>query len=116
MYSTLAANAPVIWYAGLIVVNQQSADVGGASAPDPEDDEADWMWYRTGFHLPGFRDDDAGTGLLHEMTPRYMEIDNKSARKLNENNKTLLYVFKNDASSGQIISQAISLRMLLKLH
>ena len=103
----------LIWYVGMVVVSEDAMSAAGASLPDPEFDDADWMYYRSGFYRTGIYEDSAGA--LREVDPgRYLEVDSKAMRKLPEDNRTLAYVFKNDASSDDTIRQAISARILLK--
>jgi len=102
---------PIIWAAGIIVANEDAVSVGATALPDPGVDDADWMWHRAGYL--GTRV--TAAAVETEAVPRYIEIDNKSMRKMNESFKTLALVFSNSATSGESTRIGISIRMLVLL-
>jgi len=109
------AGATIIWYAGMVPVTEQAMAAGSASLPDPELDDGDFMWHDMGLYLQDTVRNDADSADLEVANTRYIEIDSKAMRKLNEDNQTLAYVFKNDASSSETVRQSIAARILL-LH
>ncbi len=106
----------VVWYAGMVVVSEDAMGVGGSSLPDPELDDGDWMWHDMGFMRTNVVRNDADTADLERGGIRYIEVESKAMRKLMEDNKTLAYIFKNDASSSSAVTQSIAARILLKTH
>ena len=88
--------------------NDEAAAAGFASAPDPDvDTSADWMWWQ-GFHL-------AGTGVEQDESQILrVIIDNRSMRRMNGNNKRLVFMVTN--AGGTSIKMGYYLRTLLKLH
>jgi len=99
-----------IWYAGIIVGHENLL----TTLPDPEIDEADWMWYQTGYLVTQVRSNDAGTADLRDGDVRYITIDNRSQRKMLSEESVAIFVFKNDSSSDAAINMGFAARVLVK--
>ncbi len=96
---------------GIIVITQQAFTVGGTSVPDPDQDNADWLWWNQVYSVPAFQEDSAGVSRIINL-PTMFEIDSKAQRKMNEENQTLVLVIKN---AGSVTIQfGMRLRSLLK--
>ncbi len=104
------ADEMAIWYAGITAGHENII----SATPDPELDDADWLWYNTGYVLPATRSD--GGVDKFEIAPRFIMIDNKSMRKLPVLESSLVFAFKNDASSDLDVEVGLAVRMLLLLH
>jgi len=100
------------WFAGITVVNKQAAGVGVTALPDPETENADWLWFDGGHIFPAFYADSAGVERVLAL-PRYISIDSKSQRKMHEENKSLQLIIKNDAASSPLEFMFVT-RTLLK--
>ena len=107
-----ADNVSAIWYAGITVVHE---DLQAANTLDPENDDADWLWYNTGYLSPANYENDAGNDLLHAIVPRYVHVDAKSKRRLRTREDDIVFVFKNDASSGFSLRIGLAARILWAL-
>ncbi len=107
---TAASTQQAIWYAGIIVGHENLL----TTIPDPELDDADWLWYRTGYLVHPTRADDAGTASLFDGIHRYIEVDNRSQRKMLSQESVVLFVFKNDASSDFTVQVGMAARVLIK--
>ncbi len=107
----LAATVQAIWFAGMILGHENLL----TTVPDPELDDADWMWYQTGYVVPGLQENDAGSATTHQFNPpRYITLDNRSQRKMLSQEARLLFVFKNDTSSDFDVQVGIAARVLIK--
>ncbi len=85
-------SSQVIWYAGMIVGHENLL----TTLPDPELDDADWMWYQTGYLVPQSIPNDASNADLVQGVVRYINIDNRSQRKMLSEESRMNFVFKND--------------------
>ena len=101
----------VIWYAGIVVGHENLL----GALPDPELDDADWMWYTTGYSVPELISNGSG-GTLRAGPPRHIIIDNRAKRKLVNEEAKALFVFKNDVASDEDIDVGVAVRMLFLLH
>jgi len=92
--------------AGIIVVTADALAVGGTSLPDPSplSDPADWMWR---YHINASNEPD---NLGSAAMARYIPIDIRSARKMNQANKRLAFVFKRNTASSA--THNVSMRLL----
>ena len=99
----------VTWTAGLIVCNTDQVATAGAM-PNPASEDADWIWH---YGQRNFCQRDAGGGL-NNINPVYVTIDNKSMRKMKENEKTLALCMFNHTLSDSSISYSLLLRILIK--
>ncbi len=115
----------VVWANGRAQVDQQVIGFAGIIAghenllttlPDPELDDADWMWYWTGFLVHNSESNDADSASLFPFRPRYIPIDNRSQRKLRSKESALIFIFKNDVSSNITVNVGIATRTLLLRH
>ncbi len=107
-----AVDTPNVWAAGLVVVNNEAAVAGSGSLPDPGVDDADWLWFASGYFASSVSL--AAVGV--EARPRYIPIDSKAMRKFHESNKTIAFVFSNSSSSDNAMLVGISVRLLVLLH
>ena len=96
---------------GLIVVTNQAFAAGAGSLPDPALENADWLWWKHVRYISGFYEDNAGAQRIFNAT-RYFEVDSKAQRKLDEENKTLVWVVKNQG--GSTLRTGLGVRTLLK--
>ena len=83
-------------FMGIIVVSQQAEAAGAGSVPDPSLDNADWLWF-SGVNFVRSFYNDAGTDRAY-IPARTIVIDSKAQRKMNEENKTLAFVVKNQGA------------------
>ena len=109
-FGTAAEQA--VWYAGIIAGHENLQ----TTLPDPELDDADWMWHDMGFLVHTTRENDAGSGDLLDSVPRYITIDNKAQRRMKSAEDTLLFVLKNDTSSNVSIFTGIAARVLMRMR
>jgi len=105
-------STPIQVFMGIMVVTQQAAAGASSATPDPEIDNADWLWFRAIHLLNTFQEDSAGANRVVKL-PRYIEVDSKAQRKMNEENKTLVHIVKVEAASAAIVL-SMSFRTLLK--
>ncbi len=105
----IADNTGAIWYAGISVVHE---DLQAAGTLDAETDDADWLWYNTGYMTPANFENDAGGDILHLFTTRYVHVDARSKRKLRTREYDIVFTFKNDASSGIALRVGFAARVL----
>jgi len=103
---------PNIWATCIMVANREAVAIGATALPDPGVDDGDYLWHRSGYQATPV--DVLGTS--GDLAARYIEIDNKSMRKMNESNKTIVFIFKNSINSNTSIRVGISTRILIKLH
>ena len=96
---------------GLIVVTQSAFAAGIAAVPDPALEDADWMWWSAYNMIEGFYADSTGVER-RIVTPRYESIDNKSQRKMNEGESTLVLAVKNNGAFS--LTYEMAARILLK--
>ena len=108
-----AVDSQIIWYAGIVVGHENLLN----ALPDPENDDADWMWHRMGYLVPHIRSNDADSATIRDpATPRYITIDNKAKRKLVNEEMKVIFVFKNDVSSDDDVEVGLAARLLFLLH
>ena len=110
--ATFPALNQAIWFAGIIVGHENLL----TTVPDPELDDADWMWYQTGYFVPDLVEDDAGVQTLLQFPARYVTLDNRSQRKMLSEDSVVLFVIKNDASSDFAFNVGLTARVLVKLR
>jgi len=106
--SSLPTN-PVIWAAGITLATAEQVSTGITALPNPEIDDADWLWHSGGY-LMSVR---TNSGSEIDWLPRYIVIDNKSMRKLHGQEKRPVMIFQNSGGSGGNVVQGISVRMLI---
>ena len=80
--------------------------------PDPEIDNGDFLWFTVGHIGDVLYEDSTGVQRVVRQT-RYFMVDSKAQRKMNEENRTLAFVFRNDAGSAAV-NVAFGIRTLLK--
>ena len=105
------ASTEGILLGGIIVVTQQAMAVGGASIPDPEIDNADWLWFGVMMTPSSLYADAGGVERVFNQGHQF-SVDSKAMRKLGEENKTLALVLKNSNGGSVVVGSVI--RTLLK--
>ena len=92
---------------GIMVVTQEALSVGAAAIPKPasEPESADWLWHDV--CMPG----DSATDSAAD---REVRIENDSARKLPQANKSLVLVIQNE-SGAQTYGFSYGIRCLFLL-
>ncbi len=97
------------WTAGAMVANDDLASTA-ITPPDPQFDNADFFWFKHGFHSHAPR------SLTNQDIPGITDlIDTKSKRVLRGEEKTVLFLFKNHPTSDDALRVTISVRMLFRL-
>ncbi len=85
---------------GVIVATNDAVAVGPTALPTPRNDAADWMAFGE-VAVP-----QTSTGLVASSHPLHTEvIDNKSMRKVNENNQTLVLILSAEGAQDSILVQ-----------
>jgi len=107
---TAVATPDVIWAAAITIGTPDQVAVGIAAFPDVETDDGDWLWFSAGYLVSNR----TSAGAEDDWDPRYITIDNKAMRKLKEQDKRPVFLFKNSAASGGSVRVGIAARMLLK--
>ena len=90
-----------------IYVASENVDLS-SQVPDPELDDADWLLHRLWYLVS----DISAVGAEDVFQSRYMIEDSRGKRKLNENERDLLMVFKNSGSSAAGVTVGWAYRML----
>jgi len=104
--ATTGGSADVYW--GVVVVSRDAFDAVPPVTLDPEDDNADWMLYGTGY-APRI-----GNGLVISTHERIrVGFESKAMRKVNENNSRVAFVFKIGLTQGETVTFSLSGRMLV---
>lgn len=88
---TIANTNPLFYEAGMVVITQPAFDAG--AAPDPENDDASYMWRETAIWNPFLmRETSAGA-----FTPgiQLYQIDVKAKRRVDQADNTLAFMVKN---------------------
>ena len=101
-------------FLGITFVSQQAfAVAAGAGLPDPAVDNADWMWHDV-FTI-GSNDTNRWPTSLNGFAG--LEINNRSMRKMRENNSVLALIANNQSNqgTGQPIIVLGGLRVLVAL-
>ena len=96
---------------GIIVVTRQAFEAGTTSVPDPELDDADWLWYSTLTHRGQRTERSAG---VFAESPHALEIDNRAMRRIQGNEQRVIMSVKN--RSGSNVDIDIEGRILFLLH
>ena len=92
---------------GITVVNSDAAAAGFGSLPNPELDAADWMAFGTEMvSLQG-----AFSAGFHPL--QTIKVDNRSMRKVNENNQELVHIFRGGSANTGTIDVLTTGRMLV---
>ena len=96
---------------GIILVGQEAFDIGGTSLPRPLADHADWMFWdaRTMVSSRDVTDKD------EMVTNGFLEIRNRSMRKMRENHQVLCMIFQSDLLQATQLQIFISGRTLILL-
>ena len=97
---------------GITVVSLQAFTIGPTATPDPEDDDADWMWYGTLRSTVGEGREFAAGSFA--AIPKELPIDNRSMRKVQASESRLVLVVKN--RSANVFEYSVEGRYLVLLH
>jgi len=95
---------------GITSATVDAVGIGVTALSDPGTDNADWYWHWTG--VLGLDGSEVAAGVFG-CTTRYFNWDMRSARKLREANRTMVFIFKNN--SGATITLNFRGRCLLKM-
>jgi len=110
--TTATAAAEIVVDFGIVVVTVQAFAAGVTAVPDPEDDDADFLWFHSVNVIKGhFREVSAGG---FRQMPITIEVDNLAQRKIDGSEKRLVLTAKN--RSGTAAEFSFGGRALWLLH
>jgi len=96
----------LFYEAGLVVVTQPAFDAG--ASPDPEDDDASYMWRETAIWLPYLIQETAAGVFV--TSPQLYQIDVKAKRRVDQADNTLAFVVKNrQAVTSEFVFEGMAL-------
>jgi len=96
---------------GIILVGHEAFDAGGASLPDPANQHADWMFWDSRAMISARDVTD-----IDEMAPNgFLQIRNKSMRKMRENHQVLAMIFRTTVQQPTSIQVFVGGRALVLL-
>ena len=86
----------------LYVANVDQEAIGATAMPDPRFDDADYIWH-------------SGWEVFGAANVQEIKLDNRSMRKMSQDEKTLVFLSASFATSTDNADFQLGLRVLLKL-